>query len=324
MVYNDVVNGVNLMDDRAISILNLLVENPVIAILIVIALILLFCLFLSSKGNIHINVTGRGDIHADTNVVTHSNATGQKTSSGHWAIKVLISLLIIIVSGIVVLIFRDAARDDTKTDAGNSPKVTESGISPAVSITPKTALQQPESHVFVDAAMEKYIRKALGVSSTAIVNQSDLANVKEIDATGDGQITWLSDLTHCTNLELLELENNKVSDLSPLAELKHLRLLGLRNNRLTDASLQYLSRLYTLTDLSISGNGITNINYLSGLVNLKNLYLNGNKISDFSPLYGLSDLRELYVDKNAMDASGQHSTLSSKLPLCDILLRKKG
>lgn len=74
--------------------------------------------------------------------------------------------------------------------------------------------------------------------------------------------------------------------------------LVLDGSGLTDEDVELISRLYSLTSLSIASNAITDIKPLSTLGGLTSLNLSNNRLSDISALSSLSSLRVLYLDGN--------------------------
>ena len=110
------------------------------------------------------------------------------------------------------------------------------------------------------------------------------------------QISDLSPLAALTNLQYLDLGGNRISDLSPLAWLINLRLLYLYTNQISD--LSPLAGLTNLQELHLSGNRISDLSPLAGLTNLEYLKLRYNQISDISPLVGLTYLQALEIEYN--------------------------
>ena len=102
----------------------------------------------------------------------------------------------------------------------------------------------------------------------------------------DREIESLEGLQHATNLRLLDLARNRISDLTPLANLHSLEELGLDGNVIKDVSP--LAGLTNLLVLTIGYNQITDVEALWGLTNLRTLKIEGNLIVDHSPLDGLS------------------------------------
>ncbi len=116
-------------------------------------------------------------------------------------------------------------------------------------------------------------------------------------------IVALTGLEYATNLKLLWLWDNQISNVSALSGLMELMDLDLSGNQISDVSA--LSGLMDLTDLDLSGNQISDVSALSGLTDLTDLDLSGNQISDVSPLSGPTDLRRLDMcDNQISDISG--------------------
>lgn len=164
------------------------------------------------------------------------------------------------------------------------------------------------------------------------------SDVKEIDLS-NRNISDISDLNKCTELEILNLAGNSVSDISTLLDLPKLKSLSLENNNISD--IRPLMSLTTLEYLNLSGNKISSIAALSELTALEELSLKGNSINDFSPisnlvlldmldltktgitdsslqyLYKLKDLQRLALDDNSISMKGYNS-LKAQLPNCNI------
>ena len=85
-----------------------------------------------------------------------------------------------------------------------------------------------------------------------------------------------------TNLTLLYLTGNRLTDLTPLSGLANLTTLSLSFNSISDVTP--LSGLANLTNLSLDRNRLTDLTPLSGLTRLDRLYLYTNSVSDISPL----------------------------------------
>ena len=110
------------------------------------------------------------------------------------------------------------------------------------------------------------------------------------------QISDLTPLSSLTNLRRLYIWGNHISDLSPLTSLVELELLGLENNQISD--LSPLASLVELESLGLGNNQISDLSPLSGLSNLIDLSISFNQIIDISPLANLSNLEELTLGYN--------------------------
>ena len=112
-----------------------------------------------------------------------------------------------------------------------------------------------------------------------------------------GLINNLTGLAHATNLTLLDLGENSVSDFSPLADLTSLEFLIVGRN-LEFSDLSPVAGLINLTYLALWENSISDISALVNLTNLRELHLNDNHITDISPVSDLTNLTHLGLWKN--------------------------
>ena len=130
---------------------------------------------------------------------------------------------------------------------------------------------------------------------------AQLTNLKVLWLDGN-QLTDISPLENLTNLGFLALTDNQLTDISPLENLTNLGFLALDGNQLTDISP--LENLTTLRDLGLRNNQLTDISPLENLTTLKYLWLSGNQLTDISPLENLTNLGFLKLDGNQiMDIS---------------------
>ncbi|MCR4606530.1 MAG: leucine-rich repeat domain-containing protein [Oscillospiraceae bacterium] len=102
-------------------------------------------------------------------------------------------------------------------------------------------------------------------------------------------------------------------DVELITKLYSLTDLSIANNSISD--ITSLSVLGGLSSLNLSNNRITDISALSSLSSLRVLYLDGNPVSDFSPLFSLPELSMLSL-KGITINSKQRETLSLSLPKC--------
>lgn len=117
---------------------------------------------------------------------------------------------------------------------------------------------------------------------------------------GANRVTDLSPLARLSNLTELHAWNNAIRDVSPLTELKALRKLQLGANQVSD--LIPLTALTDLSHLDLAANGIDNIGALAAMTGLKWLSLDDNEIADLSPLQGLARLTKLWLWRNRVNS----------------------
>jgi hypothetical protein len=103
-------------------------------------------------------------------------------------------------------------------------------------------------------------------------------------------------LDHLTNLQILWLDNNKITDIKGLDHLTNLQQLDLIGNQITE--IKGLDHLTNLQILFLGYNQITEIKGLGHLTNLQILFLGYNQITEIKGLDHLPNLQELWLDGN--------------------------
>jgi len=151
-----------------------------------------------------------------------------------------------------------------------------------------------ESVRFADPHLESALR-SLFWSSGAPFDAEHLAMIKEFRARGRG-IEDLRGLESCTELERLDLSDNKIGDIGPLSQLGELRTVYLANNLIRD--LQPLAGLRWLADLDLSGNRVEDVSPLANLTSMAHLDLSRNEIRDVGTLWELQALITLDLSEN--------------------------
>ena len=148
-----------------------------------------------------------------------------------------------------------------------------------------------------DPNLRTAIEKALGKVPGDTIIASDMENLARL-AASDAGIMNLTGLEFATNLTVLRLYHNSISDISVVADLVKLTHLELGSNSIRDISA--VSGLTNLTYLSLGSNSIRDISAVSGLTNLTKLYLWENSITDVSAVSGLTNLTELHLEDNSI------------------------
>ena len=148
--------------------------------------------------------------------------------------------------------------------------------------------------LFADPNLEAVVRLAIGKEEGEIT-QEDVAGLDTLHAGGRG-IAALDGIERLTQLTVVFLFDNRISDLSPLASLTRVRVLSLDVNRVSDVGP--LASLTRLTALGLDANQVTDVSPLSSLTQLTLLYMNRNRISDVSALASLNQLFILSLDAN--------------------------
>ena len=164
--------------------------------------------------------------------------------------------------------------------------------------------------VFPDKNLEGAVREALEKPEGPLTKR-DLKRLKRLKGRrvdrGRGRYRKIKDLTgleNATNLALLELVNNQISDANPLAYLSNLRRLFIGNNHISDVSP--LASLTNLTWLHLNGNQISDVSPLVSLSSLTVLNLTSNDVNDVNPLTSLNNLRHLYLNDNPLSRDSKY------------------
>jgi internalin A len=155
-----------------------------------------------------------------------------------------------------------------------------------------------------DPTLKKAIQNNLNIHGQDI-RASDMARINRLEIfnngsvinghTGDAQITELTGLEYCINIESIRLNGQNIRDLSPLRNLTGLQTLVI------DGCVQDVTPLANLTNLKtliIMNNSIRDITALANLTDLQDLGLMMNQIYDITPLKNLHKLTNLALDDN--------------------------
>ena len=138
-----------------------------------------------------------------------------------------------------------------------------------------------------NAALELYIEDLTGLEKLSNLEDLDLAQNKLVDVTQVGQLT---------KMKRLNLSQNAIVDISALAPLTDVYYLHLMQNQITDISV--LSGMTGITEINIQDNLISDISPLANMKGLEVIRLNTNQITDLSPLAGLPNVKALEFSKN--------------------------
>ena len=168
-------------------------------------------------------------------------------------------------------------------------------ITGSASSTQATAVTPDLEAGYIIIAGDKYSTSAFEIdlsnrnlTNGAIVPLQYLTNLEILDL-GGNQISDLTPLSNLTNLTQLKVyDNSRIRDLTPLSDLANLTRLSLYYNQISD--LTPLSKLTKLEWLELSGNQISDLKPLENLTNLKWLGVKNNLIEDWSPVAHISDV----------------------------------
>ncbi|WP_195513480.1 immunoglobulin-like domain-containing protein [Turicibacter sanguinis] len=161
-----------------------------------------------------------------------------------------------------------------------------------------------------DQSLKIALNEALGNSSESDITKKQLSTLKVANLNGKG-ISNLEGLQYATNLTLLRLQDNQISDLSPLTNLRKLNYLILTNNKIQDISA--LSHLVNLSLLNIASNEIRDLGPLSNLDELVYLYLADNNLYDMTPVTEMEDLEIIDFSNNHVKDISRFKSLAQYL-----------
>ena len=188
----------------------------------------------------------------------------------------------------------------TPTEAAGVPT-----SAPAASIVDPASAKPDEERVLIpDDNLRAVIEKSLGKRAGEKITAAELETLREVDAYHTGltgsKVRSISGLELARNLEVLNLNENSVSDLAPLAQLTSLRELRLVRNEVSD--LTPIAGLTDLRVLDIYYNHVTDISVLSNLRELEYLDMHAcnrtEAIGSIEPLAHLTKLRYLSIESN--------------------------
>jgi cell wall-associated NlpC family hydrolase len=165
---------------------------------------------------------------------------------------------------------------------------------------------------FPDPNLEAAIRDEIKKPSGDIYD-SDLKELTTLDAWGKN-ISDLTGLEYCVNLQILYLGQNRINNLQPISGLTKLVSLSLPFNQIND--LSPISKLVNLEGLYLYGSPISDLRPISNLLKLEQLSLGNNLISDISPLSNLMKLELLHLQGNKIKDISPLSNLTKLVVLC--------
>lgn len=120
------------------------------------------------------------------------------------------------------------------------------------------------------------------------------SDAKDLDLSGRN-ITDISVLAECKDLQRLDLSENAIEDISVLHELPELIWLNISKNSISDLSA--LMALRKLEYLDASENALERVTALAALTGLKELHLDANSLGAASGLTGLKELEILSLNE---------------------------
>ena len=155
---------------------------------------------------------------------------------------------------------------------------------------------------FGDTKLRDAVMLALDLHAPVVPTEADMLDLDTLYARGKG-ITSLEGLQYATNLKILYLEDNRITEgyslLASLTKLTSLRIGGHSNADIGSDTLEVVvENMRDLRDLKVNHMGLTDISFLEDLTELGYLNLNGNRaITSLKPLACLDKLYDLRVQR---------------------------
>ena len=205
---------------------------------------------------------------------------------------------------------------------GDNPDLTKAQIDELKKALPKCRLQwnrtltKEESAKRIEAGIEAAIRRA-AKKPTGELTKADLEKVTHHSLRAKKLTEVPKGLEKLTQLTILGLGSNKLTDVSGLEKLTQLKVLALGSNQLTEVP-KGLEKLTQLTYLTLSNNELTNVTGLEKLTQLEGLNLNVNRLTDVKGLEKLTNLSKLHLQNNPDLTKAQIAELQKALPKCKI------
>jgi hypothetical protein len=159
--------------------------------------------------------------------------------------------------------------------------------------------------LFADPNLEKAVRDELN-KPTGDLTRADLDRLTVLRAP-NYRIKTLAGLEAATNLFVLDVTQNDITDATAVAALPQLTYLNLSWNYVRDFSL--LRSLTNLTSLFLDANSLETVPQIAHMTRLVQLGLSRNNISVVDPLLSLTNLQFLSLDSNPIE---------SLTPLCGL------
>lgn len=127
------------------------------------------------------------------------------------------------------------------------------------------------------------------------LTKDDVKHISKVEGKGK-DIKSLQGLEHCVAVQLVDFENNQISDCKPLAELKLLQSINLAHNKIQ--SIEPLKELERVQYLQLTGNQVADIKPIAKMKNMMSLYLSDNKIETVDIVAELPKVWSLYLAGN--------------------------
>ena len=174
------------------------------------------------------------------------------------------------------------------------------------------------NNVLIEKAIRKQLKKVDPThhAQEGELTKADLEKITHLNLYGNKLTEVPKELEKLTQLRVLNLYDNQLTDGKGLEKLTQLETLRLSDNQLTD--VKGLEKLTQLKTLHFDGNKLTDVKGLEKLTQLWYLSLNDNQLTDVKGLEKLDQLTHLYLNDNPDLTKAQIAELRKALPKCYI------
>ncbi|MGI6756041.1 MAG: leucine-rich repeat domain-containing protein [Atopobiaceae bacterium] len=196
----------------------------------------------------------------------------------------------------------DAA--DAVVPAAATPAAVTAETADSTDAAPAPAASTDEEVSIPDENLHTLIAETLNKGADQKITQQDMAALTKLNAESAGvrnkKIFSLEGLQYAHYLEVLNLNENSVSDLTPISKLANLSELRLVRNEVSD--LSPIAQLTKLKVLDFYYNHVTDISAVANFRDLEFLDMHAcnrnGAIGSIEPLSGLIKLRYLSIESN--------------------------
>ena len=173
------------------------------------------------------------------------------------------------------------------------------------------SLQDLEMMPFLERVVVAY-QPGLDIEGLAAIR-----NLRDLSLVGNELTSEaISVLSGLTELQVLNLGWNNISDAKAVIGLKNLVSLGLWGNKIND--IQGFENLTLLEYLDVSDNEIVDITPVENLVNLRQLWLYSNQVGDISSVVNLPKLDVLMIYDNPINNVEEIQSIYPRLKRIDV------
>lgn len=164
-----------------------------------------------------------------------------------------------------------------------------------------TEANSSEADWMPDPVLRAVVREEIDLPDAALLTKDHMLMILRGLGCSDKGIRDLTGLEYATNMRYLSICGSNLSgaDLIPIADLTQLEILELCVNEISDVSS--LANLTNLKVLDLGANRVSDITPLANLTNLERLNLGGNNVSDITPLANLTNLKRLTLRSNPLE-----------------------